>query len=45
MDLANDERIQRLNEQIQSEKDPNKVISLIDELARLLDDGAPGANA
>ena len=45
MDLANEERIQSLNEQIQNEKDPEKVISLVDELARLLDDGTAGTNA
>jgi hypothetical protein len=38
MDLANDERIQVLNEQIQNEKDPERVIALVDELACLLDD-------
>ena len=38
MDLMNDERIQVLNDQIQNEKDPAKVVALVDELAHLLDD-------
>lgn len=38
MDLANDERIQVLNDQIQNETDPERVIALVNELATLLDD-------
>jgi len=37
MDLANDERIKRLTEQIRHEKDPNKVLELTQELCRILD--------
>jgi hypothetical protein len=32
MDLANDERLRSLNDQIQSENDPQKLSALIDEL-------------
>jgi hypothetical protein len=45
MDLANDERIQVLNDQIQSEKDPERVIALVNELATLLDDSRQKADA
>ena len=38
MDLANDERIRRLNELIQAEKNPDKLCELVDELSRLLDE-------
>lgn len=37
MDLAKDERIKGLNDQIQQEKDPEKVLQLSRELVRLLD--------
>jgi hypothetical protein len=37
MDLANDERIKRLNELIQQETDRDKVLVLAEELVRLLD--------
>lgn len=37
MDLADDERIKRLNEQIQQERDREKVLQLSRELMRLLD--------
>jgi len=37
MDLAEDERIKRLNDQIQQEKDPEKVLQLSHELVRLID--------
>lgn len=37
MDLANDERIKRLNQQIQQETDRDKVLKLTQELVRLLD--------
>lgn len=39
MDLANDERVRRLNELIQKEQDSEKLAVLIDELTRLLDEG------
>jgi hypothetical protein len=39
MDLANDERLRSLNDQIQAEKDPQKLGALIDELGRLLELG------
>ena len=41
MDLADDERIRHLNEQIQSEKDPAKLSELTDELIRLIDERKP----
>jgi len=34
MDLANDERICKLNEKIQTEKDPAKMTALVQELLR-----------
>lgn len=37
MDLADDERIRRLNDQIQKETDREKVLQLSRELMRLLD--------
>lgn len=37
MDLADDERIKRLSEQIQHETDRDKVLKLTQELVRLLD--------
>jgi hypothetical protein len=37
MDLANDARIKRLSDQIQQERDPEKLLQLSLELARLLD--------
>jgi hypothetical protein len=37
MNLANDERIKRLNELIQQETDRDKVLELTRELVRLLD--------
>lgn len=37
MDLAHDERIKRLSEQIQQETDRDKVLKLSQELVRLLD--------
>lgn len=37
MDLVNDERIKRLNEQIQQETNRDKVLQLTQELVRLLD--------
>ena len=40
MDLANDERLKRLTDQIEHEKDPHRVLELAQELLRLLD-GAP----
>jgi hypothetical protein len=45
MDLVNEQRIEILNEQIQTEKDPQKVIALVDELARLLDDSRSKTDA
>ena len=36
MDLADDERIKRLNEQIQQETDRDKVLKLAQELLSLL---------
>jgi hypothetical protein len=44
MDLADDERIKRLNELIQQETDRDKVLELTHELCRALDgdtDGKP----
>jgi len=38
MDIANDERIQQLNEQIQTEEDPEKLMALVSELERILDE-------
>jgi hypothetical protein len=32
MDLGNDERIKQLNERIQQEKDPAKLVQLVEEL-------------
>lgn len=37
MDLANDDHIRKLIEQIQNEKDVQKVIDMAGELVRLLD--------
>jgi hypothetical protein len=37
MDLANNERVKRLNELIQQETDRDKVLELTRELVRLLD--------
>lgn len=37
MEFADDERIKRLNEQIQEETDRDKVLKLTQELLRLLD--------
>jgi hypothetical protein len=37
MDLSDDERIKRLNDQIQQERDREKVLQLSRELMRLLD--------
>jgi hypothetical protein len=45
MDLANDERIQVLNDQIQNETDPERVIALVNELATLLDDSRQKTDA
>lgn len=54
MDLANDERIRKINDQIQIEKDPAKLGELVQEMCRLLDEGdmrktgtkiQPGINA
>ena len=38
MDLANDERIREINNQIQIEKDPGKLGELVEEMCRLLDE-------
>ncbi len=40
MDLANNERIGKLNEQIQVEKDSHQLTLLVEELTRLLDEEA-----
>ena len=37
MDLANNERVKRLNELIQQETDRDKVLELMQALVRLLD--------
>jgi hypothetical protein len=42
MDLANDERVKSLTEQIQHEKDNHKVLALVQELCRILDGGSDG---
>lgn len=42
MDLANDERLKRLTDQIEHEKDPHRVLELAQELLRLLDGGPEG---
>lgn len=39
MDLANDERLKRLTDQIEHGKDPHRVLELAQELLRLLDGG------
>lgn len=44
MNLANDERIRKLNDQIQIEKDPVKFGALVEELCRLLDELSSGKN-
>jgi hypothetical protein len=41
MDLAHDERAVHLNEQIQKEKDPAKLLELANELLKLLDEKKP----
>ena len=38
MDLANDERLNRLNEMIQMEADPHRLYELIEEFQRLIDE-------
>ena len=38
MDLANDERLKQLNEQIQKEHDPKKLAELTQELLKLIDE-------
>lgn len=38
MDLADDERIRQLNQQIQKEQDPEKLIELIRQLIELIDE-------
>ena len=43
MDLANDERIRRLNALIQTEQNPQKLFKLVDELSRLLDQNRSAA--
>jgi hypothetical protein len=42
MDLANDEPVKRLTEQIQHEKDPDKILQLTQELRRILDGSSDG---
>jgi len=42
MDLANDERIKRLHQQIQEETDRDKLLELAKELCRVLDVGRDG---
>lgn len=38
MDLAHDERVKLLNEEIQTERDPRKLNELVDELAKVVDE-------
>jgi hypothetical protein len=42
MDFSKDERIKRVHEQIQQEKDCDKLLELARELVRLLDGGKGG---
>lgn len=41
MNLANDERIRKLNDQIQAETEPAKMTALVEQLTRLLDELNP----
>ena len=36
--IADDERIRILNDQIQAERDPKQLLALVQELTRVLDD-------
>jgi hypothetical protein len=38
MNLSDDERVKRLNDQIQKEQDPEKLSRLVDELASLIEE-------
>jgi hypothetical protein len=45
MDLANDHRVRHLTEQIQHEPDQAKLLELVNELCRILDDHKAGKPA
>jgi hypothetical protein len=44
MNLSDDERIKRLNDQIQKEQDPEELSRLVEELAILIEEQADGSD-
>jgi hypothetical protein len=43
MNLPDDERVKRLNDQIQKEQDPDKLSRLVEELAILIEEQSEGS--
>jgi len=43
MNLSDDDRVKRLNDQIQKEQDPEKLSRLVDELAILIEEQSEGS--
>lgn len=43
MNLSDDDRVKRLNDQIQKEQDPEELSRLVDELAILIEEQSEGS--